>query len=133
MKKRGLLIALALLATLLIGGYFFINAPKAGLKSAKAAYSLTADDLYAEYAADEDAGNKKYIDQVLQVDGPISEILTDENQAMVLILKTPESEGGVMCTLEKEADLSVGDEVSVKGRCTGMLIDVVLNDGVVMK
>jgi len=133
MKKRGLLIALALLATLLIGGYFFINTPKAGLKSAKAAYSLTADDLYAEYAADEDAGNKKYIDQVLQVDGPISEILTDENQAMVLILKTPESEGGVMCTLEKEADLSVGDEVSVKGRCTGMLIDVVLNDGVVMK
>ncbi len=133
MKKRGLLIAAAILVTLFIGGYYFINAPKAGVKSVKAAYSLTADDLYTEYAADEEAGNKKYIDQVLQVDGPVAEILTDENQAMVLILKTSESEGGVMCTLEKEADVAVGDAVSVKGRCTGMLMDVVLNDGVVMK
>lgn len=133
MKKRGLLIAAVILVALLIGGYYFINAPKAGVKPVKAAYSLTADDLYAEYAADEEAGNKKYIDQVLQVTGPISEILTDENQAMVLILKTSESEGGVMCTLEQEADLSVGEEVSVKGRCTGMLMDVVLNDGVLIK
>lgn len=133
MKKRGLLIVAVLFAILLIGGYFFLNAPKAGLKTAKAAYSLTADDLYADYAADEEAGNKKYIDQVLQVEGPISDILTDENQAMVLVLKTPESEGGVMCTLEKEADLSVGEEVVVKGRCTGMLMDVVLNNGLVVE
>ena len=126
MKTRRLLIAAALLSAFFIGGYLFINAPKAGVNAVKAAYNLTAEDLYAESANDEDPGNKKYIDQVLQVDGPISEILTDENKAMVVILKGANSDGGVMCTLEKEADLSVGDQVRIKGRCTGMLMDVVL-------
>jgi hypothetical protein len=52
----------------------------------------------------------------------------------VVVLRTPEMMFGVACTMlkdqsEKVAQLKTGQQVTIKGLCTGYTMDVVLNDG----
>ena len=76
--------------------------------------------------------DQKFINQVIQVSGTIFEKSTDQQGATVFILKTGESEAGVLCTMTLEestkvANKNVGDPITLKGQCSGMLMEVVLN------
>lgn len=123
---------------LLMGTWLYLNyAPQKSTKRKTADATLTAVDLYAAFQADEAAANQRYIGQIIEVKGVIGEKLIDENQAPVLVLRPPGTMAGVMCTLLKGQQeafdaLAVSDSVVVKGKCNGMLMDVVLDEGVVL-
>jgi hypothetical protein len=139
MKKLLKILASLILTGLLIlvGGWLYINyAPQKSTEKKTADVTLTASELYATFEADEAAANQHFIGQILAVKGVIGEKLTDENLAPVLILREAHAMAGVMCTLLKNQQtnfdaLTVGDSVTVKGKCNGMLMDVVLDEGVV--
>ena len=130
MKK---ILWIALLFILLIAGvgvYLFNMAPTSTIGNQSIDVNMNAAALYKSYSTDEMAGNKKYIGKILLTEGEITEISNDEMGATVLLLEAGNAPGGVLCTFGKGEDLSqlkVGDKVKVKGQCTGMLMDVVLN------
>lgn len=132
----GLIFAAVLL---LLGGWLFLNyAPQKSTEKKVADASLPATELYAAFEADEAAGNQRYIGQILQVEGIIGEKLLDENQAPVIVLREQDAMAGVMCTLLKDQReafdaLEVGEKVTLKGKCNGMLMDVVLDEGVIVE
>lgn len=94
----------------------------------EAEYVLTADELFDEYEADEEAANAKYLDKTVQVSGTISEIgANDAGQSFVILAAENAMIGGVSATFQGEqSDLAESLKVSLKCRCTGKLMDVVL-------
>ncbi|MCB0632380.1 MAG: hypothetical protein R2824_28240 [Saprospiraceae bacterium] len=122
---------------LLVGSWLYLNyAPQKSTEKKTAAASLTATELYTTFETDEAAANQRYIGQILQVKGRLGEKLIDENLAPVLVLREANAMAGVMCTLFKNQQtafdaLAIGDSVTMKGKCNGMLMDVVLDEGVI--
>ena len=132
MKKKLLkygLIAIVLggLAGGAIGAYLFYK-PSDQVVRGKADHTLTASQLFAEFTRDEDQANAAYLNKILSVTGQIAEIGEADSLGVTLVLKT-DGLFGINCQLpavEEVNDLHPGDEVTVKGLCTGFLMEVVL-------
>jgi hypothetical protein len=124
-------ILLGLLILLLTGafiGYRMYNKPHRDLTNAAADFTLSATELFAGYEADEAAANTKYLDQVIRVKGTIMAINTDEAGQTSLTLDAGGLMGGVICQMDPALEIifAEGQEVTLNGLCTGMLMDVVL-------
>ncbi|HPR31793.1 MAG TPA: hypothetical protein PLK12_06850 [Prolixibacteraceae bacterium] len=124
-----LLIGVALLALVLL--YVFRGAEDS-VKKHQPDYVLTSVALYSEFESDENASNEKYLGKVVEVSGEISEIEIDESGSVSILLSADTPFGGIRCNFApgSDSDLSavaVGSQVLVKGSCSGMLMDVVLD------
>ncbi len=123
---------MAIVLATFFGALAIWNAPKASVKSKPADYTLSATELFQEYSENQGVADKKFINQIVEVKGTIFEVSTDQQGATVFLLTTGETEAGVLCTMElgesdKVKGKKVGDRITVKGHCTGMLMEVVLN------
>lgn len=141
MNKFIKFILYAIVAILLLGGiawFAFLNVPKASSQGKTAEFTVPAAELFQAFEADETASNAKYIGKIIDVSGTIEEITTDEQGAPVVLLAGGGDFGGVLCTLEssqaeKIKAKSFGDQITIKGVCTGMLMEVVVNKGVIVE
>lgn len=133
-----LLVVVAVLALSLLGGYLYImHMPEKSMSKQAPDFSMSATRLAEEFETDPAAANSKFIDRVIEVTGVISEISTDQNNSIVFVLRENETPTGVLCTLneksaEKTERYKVGDTVVLRGICTGMLFEVVLNRCVIV-
>lgn len=106
--------------------WFFVwNKPKQDVKDAKA-IPVLATAIFREYTANEKTANSKYIDKVVKVTGEVSNVSKNSEGKTVVLLKTDDLMFGVNCTMEENASIQTGEQVSIKGICTGYLTDVVL-------
>lgn len=135
--KRNLLLA-ATVVFLAVGatGFYMYNKPRPGLKNAKPVASMSANALYEDYSSDEDAANTNYLGKVIEVEGRIAEITVKDEANVSLVLDCESAPmGGVTAAIDTRhssaSHLKPGDIVTVKGRCTGMLMDVVLVDCII--
>lgn len=129
MNRRTILSVLLVL--LLAGGfigYQMYNKPHRNLAGATADFSLPATELFSDYEADEMGADAKYLDKVIRVSGTIMEVNTDEAGQISLTLDAGGLLGGVICQLDPaiKSSFSAGQEISLNGLCTGMLMDVIL-------
>ncbi|MBN2350134.1 MAG: hypothetical protein JXJ22_14945 [Bacteroidales bacterium] len=96
----------------------------------KADFTMEASALAGEFEIDEQKANVMYLDKVIQVKGIIDNI-SDEKTVISVTLKDPESLSGVICSFDKSSltitQLTPGEKITVKGICTGYLLDVVLS------
>ena len=129
MSKKVIKGILAVLIVLVVIVAYLFNMPKANIKSKEVSTTTTAVDLYASYSKNETQANSLYSGQVISVKGIVSEIETDRNGATILFLSTNDGFTSVMCTLQKTPKVlpKEGAEVTIKGLCTGLLMDVILN------
>ena len=86
--------------------------------------------LIREFKDDESGANLLYNDKILSIKGRVLRIENNGDTRNV-VLGDESSLGGVICEFQAEhkdeADkLQPGQQISVKGICTGMLLDVVL-------
>ncbi|MBK5286523.1 MAG: hypothetical protein JJE25_14080 [Bacteroidia bacterium] len=134
MKKLIIITSVLTLAAVAYGFYLY-NKPHQSIAKEKAAYSLSAEQLYSQFDSNEEGANKTYLGKVIAVDGRIEQFTRDEKGNMNIYLAT----GGmnvVSCQMESKsmkqtASLLPGDKVTLKGICTGMLMDIVLVDCVI--
>lgn len=118
--------------------YYLYQKPHRSAADVETAYTIDADSLVKSYQQDEQGADKKFLGKVIEVTGKIAEI-QHTAQSEIWILSAPSSNGGgVNCQLfpgEKKPASSPqpGDKVSLKGRCTGFLMDVNLADCVIQK
>ena len=114
MNKR-LWFAVAIGLVLIIGSgayYWTMNKPHRDYSSEESSTIITANELYEEYFEDESLANQKYLDQMIVVEGTI----TDINSQFVIL------DDHIVCTMEKGEgekiiQLGQGKQVKLKGRC----------------
>ena len=125
-------VLLSLIAYLLV-----INLPQANIKSKDAVETISAVALYEAYSNNEKRANRKYTGKVIQLSGEIDEIYPDENNAPVVVLRSDSGDLVSVVTLEssqekKIASYKEGDQITVKALCSGILMEVTLNKGLII-
>ena len=135
--KKLIKFLLAIIVLALIGYFVILNLPKSSVKNKKADYQLDATELYSAFENNEKKSNKLYIGKTIEVKGRFLNQNKDNQDATVVILDGGGSLGGVLCTLEQGQEsrldnIQPGDMLTIKGMCTGLLMDVVLNKCVIL-
>ena len=128
------MLLVVLLLAALGGGYvwkeFTRSASKADDLPVKE--TISAQDLMTAFTTDESAATARFVgitDQVVQVTGTIRAIDPAGKELTNIVLGTDDDLAAVLCEFAPEdvpADWRSGATVTVKGICTGMLMDVVL-------
>ena len=114
----------------LIASLYYYNKPHVNVEKSNAVYSLTAQNLIKEYQENEKNTNEKYTERVIQIEGNIYEISTLRGNTVVT-LKDSVSESSIICHMQAEDNkrvlsLKKGSRVTLKGVCTGYLLDVIM-------
>lgn len=106
--KKIIWIVLILSVVGILGYLYVFHKPHRDVQGEKAKYSIQAGELTNAYQSDMTAANELYLDQVVQVNGKVSEL---EENAITL-------EGGVYATFLPEdfVEANIGDQVAIKGR-----------------
>ena len=118
--------ALLLLFTGGLVGYKMYTKPHRSVDSVKTV-KVSAPALVSAYEGNETEANALYLDQVLEVNGEITEISKNQKGEPVITLKGTDM-SGIICTLDGTASpaIKLNSTVIIKGICTGFLTDVVM-------
>ena len=137
MKKKNIYIALAVvLLGAVIGGivaYKMYNMPHKDFAASKPDFEVTAQAIFDEFTADENASTQKYVsgDKTVQISGVVVSF-TQENDSTATLAVADKQGGAAIanCNIMPEffaqaSALQAGQAVKVKGQCTGFqgLID----------
>lgn len=131
MNRNNILLLLGTVAIFagLVGVYFYQQkTPDASAYTTD--LKISAEELYAAYESDEAAANERFLGKTIEVSGTVKEVARNaENGTTTVHLETDGLLGTVSCELATnvEETLEPGDSVNIKGICSGMLMDVVLN------
>lgn len=109
--------------------YSIFNKPQRNLLDEEHDYTLNAPALYSEFSDDENNATAKYLSKVLLVEGIVSKV--ERNDESLTIFLEGSDFGGISCRMHNHKSpllksIKKGDEIRVKGLCSGMLLDVVL-------
>jgi hypothetical protein len=136
MRKKYFLIAGIVWLVLIGVGLYFYNKPHTSTANERPDVTIDAADLYGQYQQDENAANKKFLDKIILVKGKIADIEHGGKSVSVQLEGNPTG-GGINCSLssgEHETELPAkGSTVSIKGKCSGLLMDVNMVDCVIVK
>jgi DNA/RNA endonuclease YhcR with UshA esterase domain len=131
MKTKKIIIGILVLGMLgAFVAYKMYSKPHVNVAEASTDISISAEKILADFSADEITANSKYLEKIIEVKGVVSE-LNIEKEKGIITLKTMDDFGSVLCHLSEEAtkEMSVlieGQTITVKGICTGYLMDVIL-------
>lgn len=131
MSKKKIIIGIIVLG--IIGAfiaYKMYNKPHVDVAEASADITISANKILEEFSTDETAANSKYLEKIVEVKGVITETKIEKEKG-IISLKTNDDFGSVLCHLsetstKKMSALKEGQTITVKGICTGYLMDVIL-------
>ena len=137
MKKKSIQIIFLLVGllaiTLVVVAYKMYTKPHRSVEDEKA-ITIVATELFNAYEKNETAANTKYLNQMLEVTGKVSEVSTNMDSKKVVVLETSNLVFGVRCTMQDSlVSIQVGATTTIKGICTGYLSDVVITNGILKK
>ena len=117
-------------------GIYKIYKPHRNVEGEEAVATLTAINMYQEFSKNESGANQKWLGKVVEVSGRISSVSNAGKYVSLNLAAT--ADGGVNCSLLKndlpaDEKFNQGDSVTVKGKCTGFLMDVNLVDCIIKK
>ena len=131
MNKKKIIIVviiLGLIATFV--AYKMYNKPHVNVFEKSADVIITADKILEDFSSDENTANTKYLEKIIEIKGAISSIKI-ENEKGIISLQTNDDFGSVLChfsieSTKKIKEIQKGQDIVVKGICTGYLMDVIL-------
>ena len=127
MKKKILIAGLFIAVAMgLMAVYMYRKGPEL-VVTGRPVYSMSAAELFAEYENDEQAADARYLNKVIAVRGKVADVAESDTSGVNVILAAQDPMFGISCSFREKPDkLSVGDEVTVNGLCSGKLMDVLL-------
>ena len=133
MKIRNRLIVISavvvVVAVFLVWKWVFKQADSS-VAGKKSEVEILAPALVKAFETNENLANQKYNGKILSVSGTISDAKEDP-QFISVYLKDTDATSGVMCSFDKGVvklkDFKPGQNIKLKGICTGYLMDAVLN------
>ena len=139
MKSR-LKIAVFVISLLVIAGIgtgiYLFNLRPGDLNKVKPDFTLTAPDLFKYFEENEAAATKKYVNKIVEVSGEIGSAKPGENGTLNVSLKTGSDLSSVICTFPGSRypeNMTEGSRITIRGECSGYLMDVLLNNCAVIK
>jgi hypothetical protein len=134
-KVALIVVFLIVLAGIANALYLFFKQHKS-LDKVKPDFVITATYLQKEFEDNETAAVTKYVNMIIEVSGTIVSVKTGEGNVLNVSLKTGSDFSAVICTFPATSDISQftdGKEVTIRGECSGFLMDVLLNNCVLVK
>jgi cytochrome c-type biogenesis protein CcmE len=133
--KKNLKIALIVITILALAGaaigmYLYNLEPK-DLGQVKPDFIVTSTELQQSFEEDETAAIAKYVNKIVEVSGEIGSVEKGENNSVNISLKTNNSISSIICTFPSGVDsekIKEGSPITVRGECSGYLMDVLLNN-----
>lgn len=106
------------------------NKPHLDIDKSTADLIITAQDVLDDYQKDENAANNKYVDNIIEIKGVVSNISTSDGNS-IITFKGPNGISSIMCHMSPEQNLNVlklkkDSQITIKGLCTGYLLDVIM-------
>lgn len=131
LKRLFLLLLILCIVGLLVWKFY----PQFSVENKEAASSLPSSELFEAYSANETAANAQYLGKVVQVTGSILEKGKDRQGNATLLLGSGDIPYVFVNLIDTQSisDYERGQQIEVKGICTGMLTEVVLNKGVIIE
>jgi hypothetical protein len=112
----------AIVSLLLLAGfiYYYYQLGPRNVENAKGE-KIAAADLYQRFSKDILSSKIAYLEKILEVGGTVSQVLQNQQNEAVVLLKTNQSTAAINCTLEGPVkNIKEGDQVTIKGICSGM-------------
>lgn len=133
--KKNLKIVLIIITILALAGaatgiYLYNLKPK-DLGKVKPDFVVTSSELQSAFEENETAAVVKYVNKTVEVSGEIGSVEPGENNSVNISLKTNSSYSSVICTFPSGVDsgkIKEGSQISIRGECSGYLMDVLLNN-----
>jgi hypothetical protein len=123
-KKTGrniFLFVIAIIAVCTIIGYRIWNEPHRNIKNATG-IKTTAVALYSDLTKDSATMKATFINSVVIVSGKVKQVLKNQSGQQIILLKTNVEGGSINCTMEENmANIKEGDEIILKGICSGYI------------
>jgi hypothetical protein len=133
--KVALFVVFFIALACILGALYLYNEKHADMTTATPDYVISAVLLQKEFEDNETEASAKYINKILEVKGTIASIKSAENNMLNISLITGSDMSLVIGTFPSIADPSkfqVGAEITLRGECSGFLMDVLLNNCAVM-
>jgi hypothetical protein len=131
MRRKYLLIAGIVWLVLFLFGLYIYFKPHSSVAHTSPDLKIEAVELYNQFQQDEVAANKKYLDKVIEVKGRVNEVQHNSSGTSIQLDAGPNA-GGINCSFTgSESGIplpSKGSLITIKGRCSGYLMDVNLVD-----
>ncbi len=133
MKKRILQLASIVSLVALAIGFYLWNKPPETVEGNEG-INTTAASIISAFEQDEQVATKKYLSQVVSVQGTVAEISYDQDSSVVLLLYGTDPLNGVQCTMkDKNIAVKIGSPITIKGFCSGYTTVVLLTDCIIEK
>ncbi len=131
-KKYRFFLVAAFSVTVIVGlyGYREYNRSLPDTHNLEPAFQLEASTFIKQFETDESKANAKYADKTISVHGVVHTIQTTDTTATIF-LNDGHSGTSVVCQFGREnneevKDVKKGDPVTIKGICSGYLMDAVM-------
>lgn len=100
------------------------NRKNQDLSNVKADIKISAVDIIHEYEANDSASNQKYLGKVVEINGNVKKIETDDKGFYTVVLGDTGNLSSVRCSMDSThqkdaAKLAAGSSTTVRGNCTG--------------
>ena len=130
--KQAILLLLLIVSAGFGYGLYLYNKQPVNVREQNAQTEITSADLLRSFQEDEVAATRNYVNKVLIVSGEVSSIQYNSTGSPTVFLLTGDSFATVTCNfygseLNNVKSIKPGSYIRVKGNCTGILVDVVLN------
>jgi len=144
-RSKKVIVSLVVVLLLVLFGFVFVKfyvfrKADTSVASKKADVEITVSDLVKSFEIDEKAANTKYLSKIILVKGIVDNVADTKNDTaaeITIYLKDKGKTSGVMCSFDKSIIhkdvVKSGDSVSIKGICSGYLMDVVMNKCALVK
>jgi hypothetical protein len=140
MKKNWKYILFGLVIIIVAGavyGYLLYNKPHRDVLKSKTDYTISASELLKEFETNSTLASEKYIGKILLVSGNVESIKVSPSNSTIQL----SCEGGffgVNCSFNSEGatnllEIKIGNEIQLKGECSGYIDDVILNNCYLIK
>jgi hypothetical protein len=118
------------------GALYMFNLQHKDLNKVKPDFIITAVDLQKAFEDNEASATSRFVKKTVEVSGVIDSFKSGEGNTLNVTVKSGSDLSSVICTFPAAADQSKftpGARITIRGECSGYLMDVLLNNCVVVK
>jgi uncharacterized protein (DUF1330 family) len=139
MKRKRIILGFIVIA--ILGGAWYgyseYNRKVKDLSKVKAQLTMQTQELIKAFEQNETAANSKYLDKIIAVKGKVKALEKDDSGHYSIVLGDETSLSSVRCSMDsvhvkQVIKVKEGNEVTVKGACTGFNSDELLGSDVIL-
>jgi hypothetical protein len=105
------------------------------LATTKPDFVITATALQKEFEDNEKTASEKYIKKIIEVRGIVGSVTQADSSNINISLKTGSDLSSVICTFAgtDKSKFKTDQDITIRGECSGFLMDVLLNNCALIK